>query len=561
MNSVINHKKYHIIDGSHIPTSNLEKHVKWLKSSNNKIEKISHLALAIIETIAFTLFLPTVFTVLKAHKISNKIDKINTFYENAKTKSKPSIKASPLKSDSYTFNHTFEFTIHEDITWYRNKEGKNEWQPFYYDGFHNNEKPIFIDSDGANLIIIDDQSQIHYKKVLEEYYPDVITGREKYLSGQDIAELKRKDYIAVDLTRQDTNWEEAWFTLPFICKIVNLFTGRRLKLPPNKKVAISHRGRYNHFYNNTAGSKFPVFEGVTTLFVLDNNRRDLLKFDPWSPVWATAKVSLPETDSSAFEAENIATASSTIMAIGYDINFESEKGELKIITRLADIDTEGGNPMLSYSYHERASSVLPYKILPTQPKWQEHTLPKGAEITSNITITQTGEGNDARQMYITGKRDGINGYFTKELSETEWSFQADESITVDRSLESSIVRHDLEPTTVHNYKTVIGEPVIELKNFGNRESYSEVTITVGGKKLDLFLYKRSTLLFYLGSNDQKYDLVIPEEFLGRPEIKELFGDKKSLKVKVKLDESSGIVAILSPNINLPKHKIELKMNS
>ena len=77
-------------------------------------------------------------------------------------------------------------------------------------------------SDGANLAVLDNAKNIHYKKVLDE---------------------KRKNgkYLYRDLTTKD-NWVDRWFSLPIVNVFWHFFT-KRIQIPDDTvSWAISHRG-------------------------------------------------------------------------------------------------------------------------------------------------------------------------------------------------------------------------------------------------------------------------------------------------------------------------------
>lgn len=75
-----------------------------------------------------------------------------------------------IKTNTQTFNHVNDYVIHNDIVWYRrNGQTDLKWRPMFFDG----NKPLIIQADGANLIIVDSEDginpgYIHYKKVLKE---------------------------------------------------------------------------------------------------------------------------------------------------------------------------------------------------------------------------------------------------------------------------------------------------------------------------------------------------------------------------------------------------------
>ena len=73
-----------------------------------------------------------------------------------------------IKTDLQTFNHVNDYVIHNEIIWYRRRhQTEQAWTPMYFDGYPD-KKPLKIQADGANLIVIDTANYIHYKKILKE---------------------------------------------------------------------------------------------------------------------------------------------------------------------------------------------------------------------------------------------------------------------------------------------------------------------------------------------------------------------------------------------------------
>lgn len=83
-------------------------------------------------------------------------------------------------------------------------------------------------------------------------------------------------------------------------------------------------------------------------------------------------------------------------------------------TKLADYDIMGFDPTLGYSFEVKPHPGLENPIvLPTWP-WRQlpAILPKQGNITARITIVQTGQGNDARELRVEGNDpNGQGGYF------------------------------------------------------------------------------------------------------------------------------------------------------
>lgn len=519
-------------------TGLLERHLRWL---DTRVGKVARIVLLALECIALTLTLIGIPWVFKVIQMSKGIETERLFYERVeKDIQPPGDEPILLKTPKRTFNHINDYAIENDVIWVRRRgeQPNNPWKPLYFDGEGNGDKPVSIDADGANLIVVDDKNFLHYKKVIKEYRPEQLAEEQKvnpHLLGKTIEQGK---YLAVDKSTLN-NWKEEWFSLPVVHYVVNVFKGKRLKLPEDvRAIAISHRGRFNDYVEDKAGQKCPVSEGVTTLYLLDKDGKRILKYDPWSPVWSKTMIYLPESleNGTVFEALNISASGSTVMAVGYETK-DGEK-KLKIVTKLADIDTEGGNPGLKYSYFKDESDPE-VRVLPFQMEWQEHALPDG-EITSQITIMQTGEGNAARELRVQGRNSqGEWGYFSKSIASENWEFHPHEgnnSAPLDKAAEPV-----KQPESfLHNYSAPIGENgSVIIKNFGERSNYSPVTLTIGDQKYNLFIYCRNTLGNFLGvSSKKKYELVIPKEYHDDPNIIHIFGATKRV-FELSVSENKG----------------------
>jgi hypothetical protein len=468
------------------------------------------------------------------------------YVHEAMQKGPPEIVDSPsIKSPTHTFNHTHEYLIKDGFLWFR-RLGEKNFQPLYFDGFPH-QAPILVDSDGANLIVIDNHHQLHYKKVLEEFRREEVDSIHQSEIEKMGFSLDDCPYAAFDVS-DINNWQHVWFSLPVASTVVNIFANHRFTLPAHSRaVAISQRGRYNDYVEDKLGQHHPVGTGVTTMYVLDNNGQDIHKFDPWSPPWAKTSIGLKETENSSFVANNISVSASTIMAVGYEIDFTTKKLTLKVLTMLADIDTIGSNPGIDYSFSD-VPEKKDARILPIDVDWKEHplSLEPPAMVTKNITIRQTGEGNNARQLRIQGtNKHGEWGYFQKMISDTTWSF-----IPGSKPRFPSNEVKPLMPlatqSSVHDYEGSYRGYPIKLRDFGQRSNHATITITINGQDHSVDLYRRWAFSTFFGFESYRYDLVINGD---DHTLKEIFGEHKSMEVVVKEHKDKIVVRshIISPH--------------
>lgn len=169
--------------------------------------------------------------------------------------------------------------------------------------------------------------------------------------------------------------------------------------------------------------------GVDSVFVLAPDGRELWFNDPWLPPnQFDFRIAGPERG--AYAAVNISASGSLVMVI-------DRRGQ--IYTRLVDFDTLGGNPGINYSY-ERANrgyrptglwalmrGLLPMfldvRSLPPEAWRRQPPVPEG-QLTSVITVLQSGEGNAARELRVQGTNgSGATGYWSKAVGDAGWRFR------------------------------------------------------------------------------------------------------------------------------------------
>jgi hypothetical protein len=259
--------------------------------------------------------------------------------------------------------------------WYRGKaDPESAWKKIPFKG----QYPVEIQADGANLVVVDAQKQVHYKKILYEY-------------------RKKGVYSYKDISGEN-NWEDRWFSFPIIEKIYHLFFRKPLQLFAGLKgCAISHRGLFNHFFVDLKGKKHPEFAMVTTLYGFIENTNYIVYADPYLMGGLKYKIEGPHPD---FIIEAISASASVMFISG------SLYGKRKRYTKRGDFDTMGKNLFLAGFWCKKSRS---------DPNWLEHPdLPEDA--TNNISIYQIGEGNEAFILQVPG----IDGIYTKKINDNSW---------------------------------------------------------------------------------------------------------------------------------------------
>lgn len=574
------------------------RHVQWIKKDDGKVKNFFKDCLAAIEIVFAALSIVGIYFIVKGVSKSNQIDNEKKF-ASLVAKLTPPPAGMPLielKSAHASFNHVQEFVIKDKVIWERRRDPAHlPWKPVYFDGFAEKKDPVELHCDGANLIVLDDDRSVHYKKVLHEYRASELTnekfkkanhGRRVMLAAAKSLGISTvnfnenlKKHLGIDETHKEgkyvavdkgdkNNWKNKWFSLPVVSDFVNLFKGNRIKIDPQARAwAISHRGRYNDHYKDAAGVKHPVDAGVTTLYVLAENGKEIYKFDPWSPPDADMNIAITDEVDKNYTAENLSASASTIMLIGYEAMPSAEGGTvktLKIKTKLADIDTEGWNPGLKYSYfHEHGGKKR--RVVDYAAKWEEHplNLKPGEAVTKNITIVQTGE-DIARELRVEGRKDNQSGYFYKSITDKEWKFKSyagavsaehlhtlKPTIVSEEEFQKTVVDFTLDTASLP--KNMLMQVQGQLKRFGPHAYNSDLMMKLGGQEYKLVLHKRKSLGNFLGIKKDRYDLIVPTEYHNDPNIKMLFPKGFAQKVKVKHFESK--LTVVAPKFQFTFNEV------
>lgn len=525
----------------------LERHVIWLKESSSHREKIGKTILLASEIALAALFLITLPIVVKYASWLKQIQSKKAFELKVAEASPPDQElVIQIKSPTHSFNHVQEFALKNGIIWERPLHSKEEWTALQFDGDVDGKIPCSLDCDGANLVILDQDNKVHYKKVIEEYRT-----RESDESSE---------YHFTDISKK-MEWRDKWFYLPVVCILHNLIFGKRLQVDPDARAwAISHRGIYNDYLEDSIGNKAYSHKGVTTLYVLDAEGKKIERFDPWSTKFGGKDMCFPETSKSAFNALNLKAAASTLMLIGYERTKGEDVERLIIKTKLSDIDSDGSNPFLKYTYNPEDGVEDRIQVLPL-PDWESHPLDlqNGEKLTKQISIIQTGVGNAERGLIVAGTKwiegELKGGFYFKKLNEQNWQFEEDDTAQVDELLNMEIptegdfqsnvrdYHSSFEEALVRNSLKSIPEGTVSVKSFGNGTQESRIKLVIGRKTYKLTLYKKKTLKHFIGIPGWSYDLVIPDEHKKSKTLKKYLGkanvEKGVMEINVK-DTDQGL---------------------
>jgi hypothetical protein len=476
------------------------------------LEKVHNLSQALIQQGAFLNF--------EYPKENLALSKEKLFYEKVKLIAKPLTGDMELKSNIHSFNHVNEYIIDRGILWFKARNSpKEEWKPIYFEGEAEGIVPEEIRADGANLMVLA-RNKIYYKKVLEES-PNI------------------QKYIYKDIS-SDSHWIPQWFTLPVISLLQNPFADNHLTLPNNYRAwSISHRGEFCCQIEDGLGNEHLNPLTITSLYVLLKDGKNIEIFDPYANIDAHVILSVFETPQTSFEAISLTSSASTLFIIGYEITPLDSGGVkriLKTMTWLVDHDTLGYNPAISYGLGHVVPR--PEAFMLPMPGWIEHPLElKGrAAITKEMTIFQTGQGNNARELRIAGWNEaGEAGYYRKKISDTSWQYVAyPHSLQKNEALEPfKIALKESFKTTVSDYeKGILNGPKLpkEIKvkaallNFGLASLTSTLRIENNGKIADLLLFKTKGIMnFIFPDRPPIYQLALPPKQGLEPAMEKLLG--------------------------------------
>lgn len=442
----------------------------------------------------------------------------------------------PLKSATRSFNHQFDVSIIDGRIWYRQKsaEGNNsdawkllgktglpEGSSSYLPGLNSFDSPSSVaelSTDGDNLIAIGNNNIVYYMKWS---------------------------------TRQ---WTDKWGK-PF---------SRKLRLPEKiRSWSISHRGPLAGGYHDIDGNFHPISVGVTSLYILEEDGLTIRYADPWLPADFSHEICGPLRN--RFRARTLDASASTLFVI-------NDSGEM--FTRLADFDTLGHNRFLEYSYERKKgkpSKEKDVRKLPPEDWKRQPSIPENqGQVSSSISILQTGKGNDSRELRVEGViAQGVHGFFSKKIHEEAWNFTR-----TDLPLQKPLLHqagglsdlgHDWDQT--FSGHLLIGNPFkkekyeAKINNFNPVCSGAHLVIKIGNDDVEFPFYTTTS------SRDvQKMDgaITMTDEIkakalnnkLLQAFINKMFGKESFIKIRLHISED-GTVTVRKHSL-FPVMSIKLK---
>jgi hypothetical protein len=316
--------------------------------------------------------------------------------------------------------------------------------------------------------------------------------------GYIVLKSQNKVYWTLDGVKgiKDIAWSDRW-GFPFGVGYGITF--------PSRYTAWSNSfsdANYQKYYTDGNNIKFTIFVGH--LFLLDENQTDIHFADGWLPRDWGYQVGGPERG--RFKAINISASGSVIFLIG-------RYGDM--FTRHTDFDLIGANPFLKYTYETITipdySKIYNFEYPRRLPHadWVRQTKITGL-ITSRISISSNGDGQDARVLRVQGMNGSSQtGYFEKALTAPSWTFvETNETIPptdyIDNQTDDTSLL-DPGPSKEYNYSGELsGNIPVRLTGFKFYSSPATIDFqSATGDTVSLTLhhhiYFRSNVQYNIGS--------------------------------------------------------------
>jgi hypothetical protein len=351
-----------------------------------------------------------------------------------------------------------EVALREGRIWLRNRGSQANWTQLPPDGLPSGDKKFQrprsiseISADGDNLIAVSESGGVYYMKfstskwIFDDWGPTLFTG------------VLRVDF-------------------------------------PHRSIAISHRGPEAAYYEDIDGNQFPISQGVSTLYALSEDGRRILYADPWLPPKWDHVICPPLRG--RFTAEALDASASTL--------FVADRTG-RMFTRLADFDSLGDDPFLSYTYERGFRKGAQTRTLPPED-WREQP-PIPGKMTTRISILQTGKGNASRELRVQGvDAKGVGGYWSKGIFEASWTFVSTGDPVADTDLidtggstrvgaSESALGPVLDRNYVGELRSGLAPASLKVELLGYQPDCSPATLrwSMGDESTDTTLHTRSGL--------------------------------------------------------------------
>lgn len=187
------------------------------------------------------------------------------------------------------------------------------------------------------------------------------------------------------------------------------------------KWAISHR--MSDSFVDAKGYEHPLTAGLVQLVGLTSGGSRIVFQDPWLPGDHSYEIGGPLAG--RFISEAISSSGSVTFVIGRFGDMYTRKYDLDLaganhIPSRYTWQEQGDKPSAPNQFEERVNEAYAAISLPAE-EWQHQPKIPG-EVTSRISISQTGPAVENRELRVEGRRDGHTGYWHKDLAGDSWGF-------------------------------------------------------------------------------------------------------------------------------------------
>lgn len=205
------------------------------------------------------------------------------------------------------------------------------------------------------------------------------------------------------------------------------------------KWALSHR--MSDSFIDAKGYEHPLTAGLVQLVGLTDGGSRIVFQDPWLPGDHSYEIGGPL--GGRFISESISTSGSVTFVMNRFGDMYTRKYDLDLaganhIPGRYTWQDQGDKPSAPNQFEERVNESYAAIALPAE-EWQHQPKIPG-EITSRISISQSGSAVEDRVLRVEGRDDGKTGYWQKELAADHWEF-----ITTGDPLVMSVLA-DADPT-------------------------------------------------------------------------------------------------------------------
>ncbi|MRH87935.1 hypothetical protein GFY24_10835 [Nocardia sp. SYP-A9097] len=191
----------------------------------------------------------------------------------------------------------------------------------------------------------------------------------------------------------------------------------------SSKWALSHRTSSS--FVDAQGNTHPLTAGLVEIVSLTGDGSRITYQDPWLPADLSYEIGGPEQG--RFISESLSVSGSVTVVM-------NRYGDM--YTRKYDLDLAGSNHIPErYTWQpqgpaaqapnqlvERFDSQYAAVSLPAEDWRKQPKIP--GEITSRLSIQDTGPAVEDRELRVEGRRDGRTGYWHKGLADQVWQFSA-----------------------------------------------------------------------------------------------------------------------------------------